>query len=219
MIAPAISAKAETVCNPPVPVTPTEALNRLVAGNALWAAGNQKHPGENADRRKCVAENGQTPFAAILSCSDSRVPPELVFDQGLGDLFVARVAGNSSSGKLAESLYFGTHTLGAKVLFVMGHSECGAVKAAVDNFPSSGHPLEFVKLISPAVERARQIVKQNGGDPNDPKQVVPVAIDQNVLLVVNVLRKEFGDLIDSGSLLVAGGRYDLSNQQVKVLVQ
>lgn len=214
----AMTATAQTVCNPPVPDNPTDAFNRLLAGNALWAAGEQKHPGEDAQRRMCVANNDQTPFAAILSCSDSRVAPELIFDQGLGDLFVARVAGNTSTGKLAESLYFGTHNLGAKVLFVMGHSECGAVKAAVESFPEP-HPFTFVQLIYPAVRKARQIVQQNGGNPNDPAQVVPVAIDQNVLLVANVLRQEFSDLIEAGSLSVAGGRYDLSNQQVTVLTQ
>jgi carbonic anhydrase len=216
VISPAITARAQVVCNPG-PTDPGPALSRLLAGNALWASGTQMHPGEDDTRRMCVADNSQTPFAAILSCSDSRVPPELVFDQGLGDLFVARVAGNTASGKLIESLLFGTDNLGAKLLFVMGHSSCGAVRAAVESYPK--HSLEFVKLIFPAVKEARKIVKANGGDPNDPNQVIPVATDQNVILVVNRLRKEFRQLIDRGDLLVAGGRYDLSNQQVTVLIQ
>jgi carbonic anhydrase len=90
----------------------------------------------------------------------------LVFDQGIGDLFVARVAGNGATGKLAESLYYGTAILGTLVIFVLGHSDCGAVKEAVAEYPK--HPLEFVKLIFPAVKQARRIVKESGGNPNDP---------------------------------------------------
>ena len=205
------------ICNPARPSTPAAALAALMAGNARWAAGSQTHPGEDETRRACVASNPQTPFAGIISCSDSRVPPELVFDQGLGDLFVARVAGNSTSGKLTETLYYGQSALGVLALFVLGHSNCGAVAAAVDSFPS--HSLEFVKFIFPAVKAARKIVQQNGGNPNDRKQVIPVATDQNVILVVNLLRKEFKDAINAGQLAVQGGRYDLANQQVTVLTQ
>src|SRR5712671_6212850 len=148
-------------CYPPDrPKTPAEALNALIAGNQQWATFAQMHPGEDALRRTCVLPppdgNGQMPYGAIISCSDSRVPPELVFDQGIGDVFVARVAGNGATGTLAESLYYGTSVLGSLVLFVLGHSDCGAVKAAVSSFPK--HDLEFVKLIFPAVKLARNIV-------------------------------------------------------------
>jgi carbonic anhydrase len=207
------------ICNQNRPSTPADALQALVQGNNAWATLSQTHPGEDATRRTCVAENGQTPFAAIISCSDSRVPPELIFDQGLGDLFVARVAGNGATGTLSEGLYFGTSILGALVLFVLGHTDCGAVKTAVSTFPK--HDLEFVKLIFPAVVAARRIVKQGGGDPNDPNQVVPVATQQNVILEVQALRKSafFKDMVDSGALLIAGGVYELPTQQVNILIQ
>jgi carbonic anhydrase len=190
-----------------------------VQGNDRWSTFTQIHPGEDATRRTCVAENGQTPFAAIISCSDSRVPPELLFDQGLGDLFVARVAGNGATGTLTEALYYGTDHLGALVLFVLGHTDCGAVKAAVTSFPH--HELEFVRLIFRAVKLARKIVKQAGGDPNNPTQVIPVATNQNVILAVRALRKSkfFKKLVDDGTLLIAGGVYDLGTQQVSVLIQ
>ena len=139
---------------------------------------NQVHPGEDAGRRTCVAENGQTPFAGIISCSDSRVPPELVFDQGIGDLFVARVAGNGATGKLAESLYYGTAILGTLVIFVLGHSDCGAVKEAVAEYPK--HPLEFVNLIFPAVKQARRMVKESGGKTENPPNMLalgPLAVN------------------------------------------
>jgi carbonic anhydrase len=206
------------ICNPDRPTTPTAALAALVDGNDRWATEMQEHPGEDTTRRTCVANNTQTPFAAIISCSDSRVPPELIFDQGLGDLFVARVAGNTATGKLVESLLYGTDALGALVLLVLGHSSCGAVAEAVRFFPGH-HDLEFVRLIAPAVREAREIVKKNGGDPNDPLQVIPVATDQNVIMVTKGLKKKFSSQIAQGNLIVAGGRYDLSTQEFTLLIQ
>ncbi len=197
-------------CNENRPTSAADALQALTEGNERWAAFDQTHPGEDEERRKCVADHGQTPYAAIISCSDSRVPPELVFDQGIGDLFVARVAGNVATGTLAESLYYGTSVLGARILFVMGHSDCGAVKEAVKYFPGT-HDLEFVRLIRPAVVRARQIV----GSPYPDAKVVPEAIRQNVLLGVRALRKDplFKDL------LIAGGVYDLKTSRVNIVIQ
>lgn len=205
-------------CNEHRPNTPEHGLHALIKGNERWATFAQEHPGEDAERRECVV-GGQTPFAAIISCSDSRVPPELVFDQGIGDLFVARVAGNGATGTLAEGLYYGTSVLGALVLFVLGHSQCGAVEYAVTHFPQ--HELEFVNLIFPAVRRARCIVEQAGGDPNDPSQVIPVATDQNVILEVQGLRTSpfFKKMVDDGTLLVAGGVYDLKTQRVTILIR
>jgi carbonic anhydrase len=204
------------VCNPDAPTTPAAALQALIDGNARWAAEDQEHPGEDTGRRVCLANNSQTPFASILSCSDSRVPPELIFDQGLGDLFVARVAGNTASGRLVDSLLYGTDNLGSPVLFVLGHSQCGAVTTAVTSYPNSHH-LRFVNLIFPAVRQARAVVKANGGDPNDAAQVIPFATNQNVLITVDRLRKHFRSQVNAGTLMVAGGVYDLGTQVVTVL--
>lgn len=208
------------ICNHERPTTPAGALAALVEGNERWATQTQEHPGEDTDRRECVARlnNPQTPYAALISCSDSRVPPELVFDQGLGDLFVARVAGNTATGKLVESLLYGTDSLGAIILLVLGHSDCGAVKAAVGG---KHEHLEFVRLIAPAVRSARKIVARNGGNPRDPNQVVPVAIDQNVILVTKALRKDpkLKELVGNGQLSIVGGRYDLGTQLVTLLIQ
>jgi carbonic anhydrase len=141
----------------------------------------------------------------------------LVFDQGLGDLLVARVAGNGATGTLVEGLYYGRSVLGALVVFVLGHSECGAVKEAVDSFPE--HPFQFVQLIFPAVEEARRIVEQRGGNPDDPKQVIPVATVQNVILGVKRLRNGplFDKMVDDGKLLITGGVYDLATQRVNIV--
>jgi carbonic anhydrase len=204
------------VCNPDAPTTPAAALQALIDGNARWASEDQDHPGEDTGRRVCLANNPQTPFASILSCSDSRVPPELIFDQGLGDLFVARVAGNTASGRLVDSLLYGTSSLGTPALFVLGHSLCGAVTTAVKSYPKS-HSLQFVNLIFPAVRKARAVVKESGGDPNDPAQVIPIATNQNVLITVDRLRKHFRSQVNAGTLLIAGGVYDLGTQLVNVL--
>ena len=213
-------------CNAERPRNPEGALRALMEGNGRWARNEQAHPGEGADRRKCTANVScpQTPFAAILSCVDSRVPPELLFDQGIGDLFVARVAGNSVVPILEDSLNYGTHHLGALVLFVLGHSSCGAIDAATDSFlqnPSHPKPhFAFEPPLYPAVASARTIVMNRGGNANDPKQVAPVAINQHVVMTVRHLAstQPFKHLIDEGKLLVKGGRYDLSSQRVVSLV-
>jgi len=200
------------ICNPGAPSTPDTALEALLDGNERWVSGNQVHPNEDDTRRTCLATNDQTPFASILACSDSRVSPELIFDQGLGDLFVARVAGNTASGRLIDSLLYGTSHLETPLLFVVGHTVCGAIETAVSSYPKE-HGLPFVNLIFPAVKKARHIVKKNGGDPNDPNQVIPVTTVQNVILTVEGLRKKF----HAGPGQVKGGIYDLSTQLVTVV--
>lgn len=220
-LAPArIAHAASTVyCNPNRPATPADALAALAAGNGLWATGDQQHPGEDPTRRACVAQYGQTPFAAILSCADSRVPPELIFDQGLGDLFVVRVAGNSNTLVGRQSLAYGVEKLGSLAMFVLGHEDCGAVKAAVTSYPRPAPA--FVTIIYPAVRKARMIVRRSGGDPNDPAQVIPVAINQHALMTAAELSAQppFRGLIRQGQLAVAAGFYSLDNQTVTVLTQ
>jgi len=198
------------------PTTSAAALQALITGNRQWATFAQSHPNEDAVRRECVFNHGESPFAAIISCSDSRVPPELVFDQGIGDLFAARVAGNGATGTLTEALYYGTSHLCAGLLFVLGHSDCGAVKAAVQSFPT-GHKLEFVRLIYPAIKAARQIV----GPPYPEKAVIQETTKQNVILGVQALRtnKFFKPMVDDGTLLIAGGVYDLATYLVDVVIR
>jgi len=191
----------------PSPTTPAKALKALMKGNKRWATFTQCHPHEDAARR-ASAVNGQFPFATILSCSDSRVPPELVFDQGIGDLFVARVAGNCAGGTLTESLYYGTKEqyLGALILFVLGHADCGAVKAAIKSYP--GPTFEFAELIYPAVEAALSL----GGNPNDPKTFIPLVTELNVILGVQLLQAD-PELQD---LRITGGVYDLATSRVNI---
>src|SRR5262245_48831039 len=113
------------------PKDPSEALARLKAGNARFADGKTRHAHESADWRKHLVGE-QKPFATVLGCSDSRVPPELVFDQGFGDLFIVRVAGNVVAADVVASLAYAALHLGTWLLVVMGHTGCGAVTAALD---------------------------------------------------------------------------------------
>ena len=123
--------RALSAADPPAPTDPAEALSRLRAGNARFAAGQTRHAHESADWRKHLVGD-QKPFATVLGCSDSRVPPELVFDQGFGDLFVVRVAGNVIAADVVGSLAYAALHLGTPLFVVLGHGTCGAVTAALD---------------------------------------------------------------------------------------
>src|SRR6184192_4939728 len=136
-------------------VAPAEAISRLKEGNGRYTNGNLQHPGQTAERRTELAKS-QHPFAAIVSCSDSRVPPEIVFDQGLGDLFVVRVAGNVIDDHGLGSIEYAVDHLGARLIVVLGHQSCGAVQAAKETIAAKGkapgHIESLVTAIKPAVE-------------------------------------------------------------------
>jgi len=191
----------------PPPRTPAQALQALTTGNERWATCTQCHPREDLARRKSVV-NGQSPFAAILSCSDSRVPPELVFDQGIGDLFVARVAGNCAGGTLTESLYYGTKEqyLGALVLFVLGHSDCGAVKAAIQGKGVPGQISSLFPHMQAAVDAA--------GPDTD------ATTKANAKYQARLLRESstvISEMAKDGKIKVIGAYYDLGSGAVTLL--
>jgi len=138
-------------------VSPEAAMARLVAGNERYASGFSAHPDNDLARRTLVS-SGQTPFATILACADSRVAPELIFDQGLGDLFVCRVAGNVVDDALLASLEYSVIHLGSSLIMTLGHERCGAVKATLDALEGRGSPEDagtkigaLAALITPAV--------------------------------------------------------------------
>ena len=111
-------------------LTPDQALTQLLRGNERFVAGWPDHPNQSARRRREVSDSGQQPFAIILSCSDSRVPPEIIFDQGLGDLFVIRVAGNIIDDAILGTIEYAVEHVHAPLVMVLGHDKCGAVTAA-----------------------------------------------------------------------------------------
>jgi len=189
------------------------ALQRLMNGNLRYVANYAQAPGHHPERRAQVAER-QYPFAAILCCADSRVPPEVVFDHGLGDLFVVRVAGNVLSSNIVASLEYAVEHLHTPLVVVLGHKKCGAVKASVEtiaaNAEAPGHIASLVAAIGPAVAAARI----RDGD------TVDIAIRENVLHVVNDLPAQspaLAEMVENTSLRIIGGYYDLDSGEVEML--
>jgi carbonic anhydrase len=189
----------------------------LLEGNERWATGHEMHPDRDFARRASVAANGQKPFAAILACADSRVPPELLFDEGVGDLFVVRVAGNSIDKFGQQSLEYAADHLGVKTILVLGHQGCGAVKGALDSYPA--HAPEFLEVIYAAIRSAKENISARGGNPDDAAVLGKEAIDQHVMLEVRQLRSvpHFSEMIARGQLEIIGGRYDLDTGRVAML--
>jgi carbonic anhydrase len=187
-------------------ITADEALARLKAGNERFIAGQVIHPNAGADRRTEVAK-GQKPYAIVVGCSDSRVGPEVVFDQGLGDLFVVRTAGNVVDDVALGSIEYAAEHCGVPVIFVLGHTRCGAVAAAVAGGEAPGHVGSIVEKIKPAVEET----KGKEGD------AVDNAVRANVRNVVSQLRGAgpiLSGLVKAGKLRVVGGCYDLDTGKV-----
>jgi len=187
-------------------VTPDSALAELKAGNAHHVQHKHQHPHETVQRQRELVK-GQHPHAEVLSCADSRVPPEIVFDQGLGDLFIVRVAGNVVTDTELASLEYGAEHLHIPLLVVMGHEHCGAVTAAVEGGSPEGHIGTLVDLLRPAVDQARTMT----GDK------VENAVRANVQLVVKQLRSStpiLSELVAHNKLKIVGGVYSLDTGKV-----
>jgi carbonic anhydrase len=191
----------------PAKVAPADALVRLKAGNQRFIAGKLQHPHQNPKRRAELV-TGQRPFAIVLGCADSRTSPEVLFDQGLGDLFVVRVAGNILNDHVLGSIEYAVEHLGAQLIVVLGHQHCGAVQAAKETLDSKAeapaHLNSLVTAIQPAVEATR------GAD-------LEATIKANIENVVQslrssepVLRKE----VEAGAITVLGAYYDLGTGSV-----
>ena len=191
-------------------ISPTEAISKLKEGNGRYTSGSLQHPGQTAERRTELA-NTQHPFATIISCSDSRVPPEIVFDQGLGDLFIVRVAGNVINDEGLGSVEYSVDHLGTRLILVLGHQSCGAVKAAKETIAAKGkapgHIQSLVTAIKPAVEATA-------------KDDLETTTKANVKNVVQALRSSTPILkaeVDSGKIQVVGGYYSLDTGAVTFL--
>ena len=180
-------------------LTPDNAIEQLMQGNKRFANQKTKQPNRGSFRLREVAK-GQNPFAAILGCADSRVPAEIVFDQGLGDLFVVRVAGNVATPEEIGSLEFGTLVLGSKAILVLGHSACGAVKATIDDKPVPGKIGSILEQIKPALS-----AKSQSGDTLKNVTIANIKTQIAVLKTSPVI----SELITTGKLKIIGGFYDL----------
>lgn len=209
----ATAAPAAQAQTPAAPATPATALQALMEGNARYAANQMRRTDFSA--RRAALTQGQAPFAAVLGCADSRVAPELAFDQGPGDIFVVRVAGNFVTPDGLGSLEFGAAVLGTKVILVLGHTSCGAVNATVEalqkgnNLP--GHIAGLVTAMKPGIEPA---LAQPGGD------LIRRALVANVQHSVRTLETStpiLADMVARGALAVKGGIYDLATGRVELI--
>ncbi|WP_330924333.1 carbonic anhydrase [Candidatus Sororendozoicomonas aggregata] len=201
-------------------ISAKEALERLKAGNQRFASNVVSLDRlSNNDRRQNLVE-GQAPFAIILGCSDSRVPAEIVFDQGLGDLFVIRIAGNIVAPSQIGSVEFAVEAFKTQLVVVLGHSKCGAVKATLDALKQtdsnvSENLLSIVRRIQPTVSS----VVEAGGD-KPPEEVMRLAVRANILASVNQLRhgsEILERLTEKKGLVIVGAEYSLDTGKVTFL--
>jgi carbonic anhydrase len=182
-----------------------------MAGNARFASGHSKHPHMNLKRVRELASE-QHPRAVVLTCSDSRVPPELVFDQGLGDLFVVRVAGNVANNDEIASCEYAVEHFGTPLLVVLGHSQCGAVNTVVsgEHVPEDIH--RMVVHLGEAVDRVRKAQPNLKG-----AGLVAASVKENVLETIKDIQTgchEIADRVRDGRLKIAGGVYNLADGRV-----
>ncbi len=190
-------------------ISGTAAFNNLVEGNRRFVTGNLYPKNLGRDKREDLLVNGQHPFAVIITCSDSRVPPELVFDQALGDLFVVRVAGNVLDSVSLGSVEYAVDHLHTPLVVVLGHENCGAVQATVEGGEPPGSIGSITTLIRPAVDKVRAMGI-------DGRELCEKAADENVRATLEVLRKSpvVKHLVDEGRLTVLGAKYHLGSGEV-----
>jgi carbonic anhydrase len=193
------------------PQTPQEELAALKEGNQRFM--NNEKAGHDFHYQINKTKDGQKPYAVILSCLDSRVPPEIVFDQGIGEVFVARVAGNIENDDILGSMEFGTAVTGAKLVVVMGHTKCGAIKGACENV-KLGFLTGLLDKIQPAVAKVRQSnPKFNAQSYDDIDHVASV----NVMMTVENIRKKskiIRDMEAKNQVRLVGAMYDISTGKV-----
>lgn len=199
-----------------VGVTADEALQKLLDGNKRYVESKLNACGESTAAAREKLANSQKPYAIILSCSDSRVPPEIIFDKGLGEIFVIRVAGNVPDPVVLGSIEYAAEHLGSPLVVVLGHERCGAVTAAVDaKGKPEGNIGAIIKTIAPAVKQARLEAKGK-----DKAELVETAINDNVRLVAaNITRQSpvLKHLVKEGKLKVVTAKYDLDDGKVTLL--
>jgi carbonic anhydrase len=195
--------------------TPDEALARLKNGNLRFVEGKAKHPRTDAARRTETVIDGQHPVAIVIGCADSREPVELIFDQGIGDVFVIRVAGNVCNTDEIGSAEYAADHLGVPLCIVLGHTNCGAVTAAATNAELHGSVGTLVDGIKPAVAAA-----QKEHPELKDKALVPAATEANIRQSIGNLQSKspiLSKLVTSGKLRIEGGTYDLESGQIKWL--
>jgi Carbonic anhydrase len=208
-------------------MTPDQALELLLEGNKRFVSGQTIHPRQDKARLMQTGAD-QFPFAAFLSCADSRVPIEEVFDQGIGDCFVTRVAGNVATPEVVGSLEFGTLMLGAKLIMVLGHERCGAVVAAMGRLDpplptDPGKIPTLVPYLTAGIKKTQEKLNKSGNalpaDSDGMTSDLELTTKQNVLEQIAVLKqsKILSKLLKEGQLKIVGGYYDLDKGSVTLI--
>ena len=189
-------------------VTPDQALNLLMEGNKRLVNNQPQYPNQDFEHIAEVAKE-QFPFASILTCADSRLPVEILFDQGFGDVFVVRNAGNVATPEEIGSLEFGTAVLGSKLILVLGHKKCGAVTAAIAGKPVPGSIGSILAAIKPAIKEGDTTAKSYLTD----------SVKRNVLHQIDKLKSSplLSQLISENQLKIVGGYYDLDTAEVQLI--
>ncbi len=195
-------------------LTPSQVIEMLQQGNARFVAGEVTVRNHRSQIRK--AASSQYPKAIVLSCVDSRVPVEDVFDRGIGDMFVARVAGNFVNADILGSMEFACHVSGAKVILVLGHEHCGAIKSAIDGV-ELGNITEMLSKLQPAVEHVTEV---KGERNSSNLQYVHDVTEANVRLTIQRIRSEspiLAQMESEGKIAIRGSLYDMDNGEVTFL--
>jgi len=186
-----------------------QALQKLIEGNKRFFTSRQSHPNQQRERRQELVK-GQKPFAVIVGCSDSRIPPEIIFDQGLGDLFVIRVAGNVVDDIALGSIEYAVDHLGTQLVVVLSHSKCGAVTATVQGGEVHGHVESIVQAIRPAIDKVREL----------PGDLTDHTIKANARLTADRIRSSdpiLSELVRLGKLTVVSAYYNIESGEVHIL--
>jgi len=197
-------------------MTPQEALDILIEGNHRFL--NEKGDKKDFQALIHITKDKQHPFASFLSCSDSRAPVELVFDQALGDVFSVRLAGNIASDKAIGSLEFSSKYLGSKLIVVMGHTACGAVKAACDNF-MDGHIGEIINLIKPAIRYEKTVTNQEercSKNPDFVEKINRLSVQHQIDTIIRC-SDIVDDMIAAKQIAIIGAVYDIATGKVNFL--
>ena len=213
------TANAQDACSVLTPArqkatTPEQALEMLKAGNARFASGKLVNCDPMVQVR--ATASGQYPVAVVIGCIDSRVPPELVFDQNIGDIFAARVAGNFVNDDIVGSVEFATKVAGAKVIVVLRHTECGAIKGAVDG-AKLGRLTKMLENFKPAVEASKGV---EGEKTSKNKKLVQAVADSNAILAAKKLTARsdvLREMVANKQLVIVSAMHDISTGVVKFL--
>jgi carbonic anhydrase len=197
-------------------MTAREALDILIEGNHRFI--NDREQDKDFKSLIQITKDKQHPFSSFLSCSDSRAPVELLFDQALGDVFSVRLAGNIASDKAIGSLEFGSKYLGSKLIVVMGHTSCGAVKAACDDF-KDGHIGEIINLIKPSIRHEKTITdsaQRNSKNSDFVEKICALNVKYQIETIIRC-SDIIDDMLQTKQIGIVGAVYDISNGKVDFL--